>query len=66
MAAALREAGLDIAEAPTSKKDLQKVQDQINAWVKETGLPRMHISRILSMSIGENNPPETLQAYMGE
>jgi 3-methyladenine DNA glycosylase Tag len=66
MAAALREAGLDIAEAPTSKKDLQKVQDQINAWVKETGLPRMHISRILSMSIGENNPPEVLQAYMGE
>ena len=66
MAAALRDAGLDIAEAPTSKKDLQKVQDQINAWAKETGLPRMHISRILSMSIGENNPPEVLQAYMGE
>lgn len=66
MAAALRDAGLDIAEAPTSKRDLKKVQDQINAWVKETGLPRMHISRILSMSIGENNPPEVLQAYMGE
>ena len=66
MVLALRDAGLDIAETPTSKKDLQKVQDQINAWVKETGLPRMHISRILSMSIGENNPPETLQAYMGE
>ena len=66
MVAALRDAGLDIAEEPTSKKDLQKVQDQINAWVKETGLPRMHISRILSMSIGENNPPEVLQAYMGE
>jgi 3-methyladenine DNA glycosylase Tag len=66
MAAALRDAGLDIAETPTSKKDLQKVQDQINAWAKETGLPRMHISRILSMSIGENNPPEVLQAYMGE
>ena len=63
---ALRDAGLDIAEAPTSKKDLQKVQDQINAWVKETGLPRVHISRILAMSIGENNPPETLQAYMGD
>jgi 3-methyladenine DNA glycosylase Tag len=66
MAAALRDAGLDIAEAPTSKKDLKKVQDQINAWAKETGLPRMHISRILSMSIGENNSPEVLQAYMGE
>ncbi len=66
MAAALRDAGLDIAETPTSKKDLRKVQDQVNAWAKETGLPRMHISRILSMSIGENNPPEVLQAYMGE
>jgi 3-methyladenine DNA glycosylase Tag len=66
MAAALRDAGLDIAEAPTSKKDLRKVQDQINAWAKETGLPRMHISRILSMSIGENNPPDVLEAYMGE
>lgn len=66
MVLALRDAGLDVAEAPTSKKDLQKVQDQINAWAKETGLPRMHISRILSMSIGENNPPEVLQAYMGD
>ena len=66
MAAALRDTGLDIAEAPSSKKDMQKVQDQINAWVKETGLARAHISRILAMSIGENNSPETLQAYMGE
>jgi 3-methyladenine DNA glycosylase Tag len=66
MALALRDAGLDIAETPSSKKDQQKVQDRINAWAKETGLPRMHISRILAMSIGENNSPETLQAYMGE
>ena len=66
MVLALRDAGLDIAETPTTKKDQQKVQDQINAWVKETGLPRMHISRILAMSIGENNSPEALQAYMGE
>ena len=66
MAAAVRDAGLEIADTPTSKKDLQKVQDQINAWAKETGLPRIHISRILAMSIGENNPPEKLQAYMGD
>lgn len=64
--AALRDAGLDIAETPSSKKDLQKMQDQINAWVKETGLPRMHISRVLAMSTGENRPPETLRAYMEE
>ena len=66
MAAALRDAGLDIAETPSSKKDMQKIQDQINAWAKETGLPRAHISRILAMSIGENNSAETLQAYVGE
>ena len=27
-------------QTPTSKKDLRKVQDQINAWAAETGLPR--------------------------
>lgn len=66
MVAALRDAGLDIAETPGSKKDQQKIQAQINAWAAETGLPRAHISRILAMSIGENNSPETLQAYMGD
>ena len=63
---ALRDAGLDIAETPGSKKDQQKIQAQINAWAKETGLPRMHISRILAMSIGENYATETLQAYAGD
>jgi 3-methyladenine DNA glycosylase Tag len=66
MAAALRDAGLDIAESPTSKKDLQKIQHQINAWVSETGLPRKHISRILAMSIGFNHAPQELAEYMGE
>jgi 3-methyladenine DNA glycosylase Tag len=66
MVAALRDAGLDISETASAKKDQQKVQDQINAWTKETGLPRAHVSRILAMSIGENNSPETLQAYVGD
>ncbi|MER8702938.1 MULTISPECIES: DNA-3-methyladenine glycosylase I [unclassified Mesorhizobium] len=66
MAAALRDAGLDLAQSPTSKKDLDKIQVQINAWAAETGLPRRHISRILAMSIGENHPPEALREYMGE
>jgi 3-methyladenine DNA glycosylase Tag len=56
--ACLRDAGLDIAESPTSKKDLRKVQDQFNAWAKETGLPLTHLSRICAMSIGENYAPE--------
>ena len=66
MAAALRDAGLDIAENPTSKRDMEKIQAQVNEWAKETGLPRKHISRILSMSIGENRAPETIRQYTGE
>jgi 3-methyladenine DNA glycosylase Tag len=52
--ACLRDAGLDIAAAPTSKRDLAKIQDQFNAWAKETGLPYRHLSLICAMSIGEN------------
>lgn len=66
MAAALRDAGLDIAESPTSKKDLAAVQAQINRWADETGLPRAHISRILSLSIGVNHSAQELREYMGE
>jgi len=66
MAAALRDAGLDIADTPTSKKDLQKIQDQVNAWVSETGLPRKHISRILAMSTGINHSAEDIREYTGE
>lgn len=66
MAAALRDAGLDIAESPTSKRDLDKIQAQLNQWSAETGLPRRHISRILAMSIGENRPVEALSEYMND
>jgi 3-methyladenine DNA glycosylase Tag len=52
--ACLREAGLDVAETPTSKRDLRLVQDQFNAWAKESGLPYVHLSRICAFSIGEN------------
>ena len=66
MAAALRDAGLEIAAAPTSKKDLAAIQGQLNAWRAETGLPYVHLSRILAMSIGENRAAEDLRAYAGE
>jgi 3-methyladenine DNA glycosylase Tag len=59
--ACLRDAGLDIAENPSSKKDMKKVQDQFNAWAKETGLPLTHLSRICSMSVGENYSAEALR-----
>jgi hypothetical protein len=52
--ACLRDAGLDIAETPTSKRDLAKIQEQFNAWAKETALPHRHLSMTCAMSIGEN------------
>jgi 3-methyladenine DNA glycosylase Tag len=66
MVGALRDAGLDIAENPTSRKDRVAIQEQINKWHAETRLSRKHISRILAMSIGENHPPEAIRAYTGE
>jgi hypothetical protein len=59
--ACLRDAGLDIAENPTSKRDLKKIQDRFNGWAKETGLPVIHLSRICAMSIGENYAAEVLK-----
>ena len=66
VAACLRDAGLEIAARPTSKRDLRRVQDQFNAWAGQTGLPVTHLSRICAMSIGENIPVETIRAYQGE
>jgi 3-methyladenine DNA glycosylase Tag len=62
--ACLRDAGLDITGA-TSKKDQRKIQDVMNAWAKETGLPYTHLSRICAMSIGENHSAATLRARIG-
>jgi len=61
----LRDAGLEIAETPSSKKDLQKIQAQFNQWAEESGLPLLHISRICAMSIGENYDAATLRRNMG-
>ncbi len=58
--ACLRESGLEIAETPTSKKDLAKIQAQFNAWHAETGLPYAHLSRICAMSAGENSSADKL------
>ncbi len=52
--ACLRDAGLDVAEAIKSKRDLAKAQAQFNAWAEETGLPYATLSRICALSIGEN------------
>ena len=52
--ACLRDAGLDISEVASSKRELRLVQEQFNKWAKETGLSFVHLSRICAMSIGEN------------
>jgi 3-methyladenine DNA glycosylase Tag len=65
MIAALRDAGLDISETATSKSDKAKVQTQLSQWASETGLPYVHLSRILAMSIGTNRTAEELSLYMG-
>ena len=66
MVAALRDAGLDISEKATSKKDREKIQGQLNVWAAETGLPYVHLSRILAMSTGPNRTAEELRAYMDD
>jgi 3-methyladenine DNA glycosylase Tag len=52
--AALRDAGLDIAEEPKSKRDLAQIQAQFNDWAAQTGLPYIQLSRICAMSVGSN------------
>ncbi|MBA2398993.1 MAG: DNA-3-methyladenine glycosylase I [Bradyrhizobium sp.] len=64
MVACLRDAGLDIAETVTSKRDLAKVQAQFNASAEETGLPYVQLSRICAMSAGENYGTETLARFV--
>jgi 3-methyladenine DNA glycosylase Tag len=61
--ACLRDAGLDVAAAITSKRDLARVQAQFNAWAAETGLSYTQMSRICAMSIGENYGNETLARF---
>jgi 3-methyladenine DNA glycosylase Tag len=63
--ACLRDAGLDLAPEPKSKRDLDKIQAQFNAWTKESGLSYTYISRICAMSVGENHSVEALQRMGG-
>lgn len=47
----LRGAGLELADNPTSKRDLGRIQEAFNAWHEESGLPYSHISRICACSV---------------
>ena len=61
VAACLRESGLEIAESPSSKRDMKKIQDRFNAWAAETGLSLTHLSRICALSTGENYDAATIK-----
>jgi len=59
--AALRNAGVDVEQKITTKRDLKKAQDAFNKWHDETGLPYAHLSRIAAYSIGANNESEYIK-----
>jgi 3-methyladenine DNA glycosylase Tag len=50
-AALVREGVLD-RPAASSKRDFAKVQDAVNRWHDDSGLPRATISRLLALSVG--------------
>ena len=57
--------GVDIDPKASSQKDLRAIQDAMNEWHQQSGLPHTHISQILSYTVGDNVPVETLQSYAG-
>lgn len=56
--ARLQASGVEIADNPSSQRDLRACQQAFNAWQDETGLPYTHLSRIAGMSIGVNRLPQ--------
>jgi 3-methyladenine DNA glycosylase Tag len=64
--ATLRDAGLEISEKATSKRDMAAIQACFAAWAKKTGLSYVELSRICAMSSGENYDAETILKRMGE
>lgn len=50
----LQGAGLEIANQPTNKSDLTKVQDCFNDWREKTGYSFTRLSRICASSVGQN------------
>ncbi|MFO1167032.1 MAG: DNA-3-methyladenine glycosylase I [Rhodoblastus sp.] len=63
--ACLREAGVELSEKASTKKDLRNAQAAFAGWRKETGLGFAQLSRICAMSTGENMDAATLAARTG-
>ena len=61
---AVKQAGYESNDHPTSKRDLTQVQLAFNTWHEETGLPYTHLSKIAAFSVGENYPVAGIQQQM--
>ena len=53
---AVKWAGYETKDHPTSQRDLKQVQLAFNTWHEESGLPYTHLSKIAAYSMGENFP----------
>ncbi|MDX8411528.1 MAG: hypothetical protein R8K46_06655 [Mariprofundaceae bacterium] len=51
---------MEIADNPTSRRDMTQTQETFNAWQQQTGLPYSHLSKIAAFSVGENHPVEMI------
>ena len=63
---AIQDAGVDIADNPTSKRDLTKIQEAFNTWHEETNLPYTHLSQIAAFSTGTNYENAGIQQAMSD
>jgi hypothetical protein len=55
----MQTSGLDIADNPTSQRDLKKAQALMNEWHQQTKLPYSHLSKIAAFSTGINYDMQT-------
>ncbi len=61
---AIQQAGVDIRDNPTSKRDLGLIQQTMNAWHLESGLPYTHLSKIAAYSCGQNYEADGIRQQM--
>jgi len=61
---AVKNAGVDVADHPTSKRDMTKVQNALNEWHEESSLPYTHLSQIAGFSVGDNYDNATIKKEM--
>ena len=54
----LQLAGVEVADNPSSQRDLRKIQVAFNQWHEESGLSYRQMSAVMARSVGEN--------YLGE